>query len=175
MKYKFFVLDKENSVIIKSTKSIDTLYKTCGYRKSTDFKILKSWNDINIDKKIFSITLWGKNNGKSNNINNTSIIKNIQNDVVYGTVVFVFYLNSEIYKDIDMMLWDKFTERVSNYSYNTCSESDFTFDNDNEDDEEYEEEPKNTDEIAYDNNSKIIALGAELTYEPYYLSSGDED
>ena len=79
MKYKFFVLDKENSVIIKSTKSIDTLYKTCGYRKSTDFKILKSWNDINIDKKIFSITLWGKNNGKSNNINNTSIIKNIQN------------------------------------------------------------------------------------------------
>ena len=73
-----------------------------------------------------------------------------------------------------MVLWDKFTEHISNYPCSTYSESDFTFDNDIEDDEEYEEEDKNADEITYDNNSKIVTLGAELTYEPYYLSSDDD-
>ena len=27
---------------------MDTLYKTCGYRKNTDFVILRSWDNIDL-------------------------------------------------------------------------------------------------------------------------------
>ena len=105
MKYKYFVLDKENNVTIKSTKSFDTIYKTCGYRKSTDFVILHTWDIIEIGDKMLSVSLWGKCVGKANNINSSEILKNMAKKI-YGSVVFVFSYDENVISDIDLTIVD---------------------------------------------------------------------
>lgn len=180
MKYKYFVLDKENNVTIKSTKSFDTIYKTCGYRKSTDFVILHTWDSIEISDKMLSVSLWGKDTGKANNINSSEILENMTKKI-YGNVVFVFSYDENMISDIDMSHWCEFKENHVNTPQTPCSESDYTFDEELEnvcdsesienfvDDEAYNNE--NIDEGLY-KNDKIGSK--ELTYEPYYVSSDDE-
>ncbi len=171
MKYKFIVLDKENNVTIKSTKSIDTLYKTCGYRKDTDFIKLNTWEDIVINESTLSVSLWGKSGGKSNNVNNSVFIKQIISKPVYGTVVFVFEDESDVYPDIDMGTWENFKEHFAAVPPVECSESDYTFDNDNDNDNEEIVNCNSADDDSIDYEHSNCN---ELTYEPYYISSDDE-
>ena len=110
MKYKYFVLDKENNVTIKTTKSFDTLYKTCGYRKNTDFNILHKWDNIDLNDKQLSVSLWGKLIGKRNNVNDADNLKYIINKTIYGPVVFVFTYDENTLSDVNMSTWNEFTE-----------------------------------------------------------------
>ena len=169
MKYKFIVLDKDNNVTIKSTKSTDTLYKTCGYRKNTDFIKLNTWENIVINESALSVSLWGKSGGKSNNINNSVFLKQIISKPVYGTVVFVFEGESDVYPDIDMGIWEIFKEYVVVAPAVECSESDYTFDNDNDNEDIADCNSVDDEPIDY-GHSKCN----ELTYEPYYISSDGE-
>lgn len=172
MKYKFIVLDKENNVTIKSTKSLDTLYKTCGYRKDIDFINLNTWNNVMIDNKKISVTLWGKSNGKINNINNSHIIKQLMNKNIYGIVVFVFKENENIFENIDMNIWETFKDQVIKLQPNIHSDSEYTFDNEDNYDEY---DSMSNDDIGEDFSSKKETVNNELTYEPYYISSDDEN
>tara|TARA_X000000368_G_scaffold187965_1_gene148247 strand:- start:393 stop:923 length:531 start_codon:yes stop_codon:yes gene_type:complete len=176
MKYKYFVLDKENCVTIKSTKSLDTLYKTCGYRKNTDFVVLRAWENIDLSDKVVSVSLWGKYVGKSNNINDAPMLKTIMSKTVYGHVVFVFTYDPDIFADIDMNIWEEFKEKYLLPSINNCCESDYTFEEEMDhcdSDENEETNQKNIEKYPVEQLS-IENTSNELTYEPYYVCSDEE-
>lgn len=172
MKYKYFVLDKENDVTIKSTKSFDTVYKTCGYRKNIDFTMLHSWASVELDNHFISVSLWGKHVGKTNNINNSNLLKNVMTNTIYGNVVFVFTYDENIFSDINMSHWNTFKEKYLETSAPTFSESEYTFDEDTESDCD------NTSIEEGDENIKPetinMKVSNELKYEPYYVSSDEE-
>ena len=74
-----------------------------------------------------SVALWEKYVGKSNNINDTPILKTIMSKNVYGQVVFVFTYDPDIFADVDMNIWEEFKEKYLLPSVNNCSESEYTF------------------------------------------------
>ena len=155
---------------------MDTLYKTCGYRKNTDFVILRSWDNIDLSDKCLSVALWGKYVGKSNNINDTPILKTIMSKNVYGQVVFVFTYDPDIFADVDMNIWEEFKEKYLLPSVNNCSESEYTFEEelDNCDSDENEDvNDENIDKQEFHQQSTENTTN-ELTYEPYYVCSDEE-
>ena len=53
--------------------SFDNLYKKCGFRNDEGFGVICKWENLNVKGSQYGvITLWGKDKGKSNNINNCS-------------------------------------------------------------------------------------------------------
>lgn len=165
MKYKFIVLEKDGEVSIKSTKSIDTLYKTCGYRKNSDFITLNNWEDITINNVVYSISLWGKNVGKNNNVNDSDFIKHCFTQPIYGSVVFVFMCGLSICEDVNIELWEEFKNQINqcSISNDVNSDSDYTFDDDNE--------CNSVENNGKENDNKLITN--ELTYETYLFSEED--
>lgn len=177
MKYKYFVLDKENNITIKTTKSFDTVYKTCGYRKNTDFDVLRTWDNIEVCDKLLSVSLFGKQVGKGTNANNAEILKTLINKTIYGPVVFVFTYDPDIFVDIDMSIWKSFLEIYLQPTIQEASESEYTFEEelDDSDIEEHNDSINESNEVVYDKGlSGCIEMSNELTYEPYYISSDNE-
>ena len=88
----------------------DNIYKKCNYKNSDDFSLVSSWN-YNSD----IIELWGKTKGNSKNIvdsiNNINIDKFIVNIKIYGKCIFVMQ-NDNVYKSLTLDMFNDFLKTI---------------------------------------------------------------
>ena len=190
------IINKNSEINIKTFKDIDSLYKTCLFRKADNFICQYKWQNIQINDQSFNVELWGKNIGTKQYINKCYELSNKLNKTFYNSISFIFYYadsNKNVIITID--LWNKF---FNNYIKSTpCINDDVDKNIINKDDSnEYDSneninnytsnndnESQNIDnDFEYDNDSLINDNDSlnndfelkELTYEPYYFSSEND-
>tara|TARA_B100001093_G_scaffold493663_1_gene536065 strand:+ start:234 stop:752 length:519 start_codon:yes stop_codon:yes gene_type:complete len=142
----------------------DNIYKKCNYKNSDDFSLVSSWN-YNSD----IIELWGKTKGNSKNIvdsiNNINIDKFIVNIKIYGKCIFVLQ-NDNVYKSLTLDIFNDFLKTILE-SETTDEKSVINEENSNK--EIIIEKAVNNLEIGSDNGSEY-SYNSELTYELYCYS-----
>ena len=66
--------------------SFDNLYKKCGFRNGDGFASQCKWENLNIKGALYvNITLWGKDKGKSNNVNKYEFPPPVDTRLLYGS------------------------------------------------------------------------------------------
>ena len=169
--------------------SADNIYKKCNYKNSHDFTIVSSWN-YNSD----IIELWGKTKGNIKNvvdsINNINIDKFIVDIKIYGKCIFVMQ-NDNVYKSLTLDMFNDFlktivqseseseTETESTDKKTLISEENSNKETNIENIENIENTVNNLKnslenglEIESDNESEY-SYNSELTYELYCYSDDE--
>ena len=157
--------------------SVDNIYKKCNYKNSDHFTIVSSWN-YNSD----IIELWGKTKGNIKNlvdsINNINIEKFIVNIKIYGKCIFVMQ-NNNVYKSFTLDMFNDFLKTIVQSESETINEKSI-INKENSDKETNIENIENAVnnlknsfenglEIESDNESEY-SYNSELTYELYCYS-----
>lgn len=158
------IVDKTGTLKELTIKNYDetTLYKKVGLKTDNDFKQHHTF-EICYDDNLYSVSLFGKTNGKSNSVNKYDFPPPIDNTLFFGGCVLVrndVATNSPC--DLDIKLWKKlYTELFGGFDDIDCSEEesddesvdpslltkdgyvkdDFIADDTEESDESYDEEP----------------------------------
>jgi hypothetical protein len=90
------VIDKTQSIKEVSLKQIneDDLYKKAGFKSSDNFKAHATWN-IEVKGNEYSITVYGKTEGRANQENKYDFPPPIDNTLFFGSCVLVNRKNGE--------------------------------------------------------------------------------
>jgi hypothetical protein len=102
------VIDKTGTIKETSIKNYDekVLYKKAGLKTDTDFKYQHTF-EIKQNDKVYSISLFGKTTGKSNQVNKYDFPPPIDNTLFFGSCILV---NNDIVtdtpNDLNTKLWN---------------------------------------------------------------------
>lgn len=67
----------------------DELYKKCGFKSPTDFKLHSVWKNIKVNSIIYNIHIYGKLVGRANQENKYEFPPPIDNELFFGSCVLV--------------------------------------------------------------------------------------
>ena len=172
------VINKSGSPKITNCGTTDSLYKLCNYRKNVNFQEEFVWEKCFADDTIYSVHLWGKTSGSKNTLNNLPELENATKKTFFGSIVFVFYDVENTGQNITLQTWQTFYDKHIGKTVpkNDCdSESTNSF-------SDSMSQHSLDDNISDDNNDSAVLIDAsscnihkELTLEPYYFSSDNED
>lgn len=125
------IVEKGGNVKELKVKSYDEneLYKKCGFKASTDFKVQSVWKDIKLNNITYNIHLYGKLVGRANQENKYEFPPPIDNTLFFGSCVLVNKVNN-IPKNLTSTEWNS----IYNHLYGGFD------DLDEEDSEESEDE-----------------------------------
>lgn len=100
---------------IKNFKE-EELYKKCGFKKCEDFLRHHEWNNIKIDGNKYSISVYGKIEGRANSENKYDFPPPIDNKLFFGNCALVSKIRKEEnkmnYVNLDTVLWSKIYEKL---------------------------------------------------------------
>jgi len=125
------IVEKGGNIKGLKVKSYDEneLYKKCGFKASTDFKVQSVWKDIKLNNITYNIHLYGKLVGRANQENKYEFPPPIDNTLFFGSCVLVNKVNN-IPKNLTSTEWNS----IYNHLYGGFD------DLDEEDSEESEDE-----------------------------------
>jgi len=158
------VIEKGGNVKELKVKSYveEELYKKCGFKSSTDFKLQSVWENVKVKGIIYNIHVYGKTVGRANQENKYEFPPPIDNTLFFGSCVLVNKVN-DVPKKLTSSEWksiyDKLYGGFEDLGADDSSESeddeedetlprtksgyvkdDFIVDDDFEDDESYDGE-----------------------------------
>jgi len=125
------IVEKGGNIKGLKVKSYDEneLYKKCGFKASSDFKVQSVWKDIKLNNITYNIHLYGKLVGRANQENKYEFPPPIDNTLFFGSCVLVNKVNN-IPKNLTSTEWNS----IYNHLYGGFD------DLDEEDSEESEDE-----------------------------------
>lgn len=100
---------------IKNFKE-EELFKKCGFKKCEDFLKHHEWNNIKIDGNKYSVSIYGKIEGRANSENKYDFPPPIDNKLFFGNCALVAKIRKEEnkmnYVNLDTVLWNKIYEKL---------------------------------------------------------------
>lgn len=164
----------------------EELYKKCGFKKSDDFLKHCEWN-VNLDNNKYSISMYGKIDGKANMENKYDFPPPIDTKLFFGCCALVCS-NNKILCNLTLQLWSKIYEKLFG-GFEDLNETE------TEEEDELQDIPQNMktksgylkdgfvvtdsdendddDDIDIDNDNEEY-FGSELSEETYDYSDNDD-
>lgn len=155
------------------------LYKKCGFKKDTNFLLQTTWN-VSLNDVNYSISMYGKTDGKKNFENTTIFPYPVNNKIFFGSCALVAS-SGENKVNLSVELWNELKVKICE----NANQSSFSFVNltqevpksskKNSD----KEKRKNKDKDKEEKKEEIISETTyipfqELEEEEYNYSSDDE-
>lgn len=106
------IIEKNGTIKSLNTKNLneDDLYKKAGFKTSTDFECHTTWN-VELGGKKYSISLYGKKNGRANQENKYEFPPPVDSILYFGNCVLVNRKN-DTYEDLSVSDWEKVYEHL---------------------------------------------------------------
>jgi hypothetical protein len=184
---KIIIINKYAIINCKNISNLTSgnIYKKAGFRTENDFQLIHTWNYNNQ-----FINLYGKVNGKSNNINKYELPPPIDTNLYYGSLTFIKYTDKDPISSLIDFTEDDFTIFIESLFggfeslHNTDSEDDNQPELDYIDTKNLTKEGYIKDEFIVSDGSSSKELtsdeeefyyDSELQYESYSDSDSDEE
>jgi hypothetical protein len=180
MSLTIIIVDKIGELKTLNVKNYceQELYKKCGFKKDTNFFLQTTWNII-LDNVNYSISMYGKTDGKKNFENTCKFPYPINDKIFYGSCALVASLG-ENKVNLSIDLWKQLNQQI-------ISQSSFSFVNicqpNLKSSKKEKQKKKEEKEIKEkDQNQNVLELeqtytseqNKELEEEDYYYSSDEE-
>ena len=113
MSVSIIIIEKGGNVKELKVKSYneDELYKKCGFKSSTDFKLHSVWKNVTLNKVPFNIHVYGKLVGRANQENKYEFPPPIDKDLFFGSCVLVNKINN-IPKNLTTGEWNRIYDHL---------------------------------------------------------------
>jgi len=175
---------KNTSFKLLKVKNVteENIYKKCGYKTSTNFKKIYTWN---LDDK--NIELWSKEDNNIKNYNQHNILTSYDIKVNSNNKCIFFLRNKEQFINLDSEIFNKFfdlKESIEISKDDNNSENNNNDNNDNNDTMNFNmpnDVTKANDllnKLLHNNNSENeenYEFNSELSYELYSYSDDESD
>lgn len=183
MSLTIIIIDKIGELKTLNVKNYceQELYKKCGFKKDTNFFLQTTWN-ITLDNVNYSISMYGKTDGKKNFENTCKFPYPINDKLFYGSCALVASLGeNKINLSID--LWKQLNQQIisqSSFSFVNISQPNLKINKkEKQKKKEEKEQEKEKEKQQIQNNSGleqtcIIEQIKELEEEEYCYSSDEE-
>jgi hypothetical protein len=179
MSLTIIIIDKFGELKTLNVKNYceDELYKKCGFKRNANFILQTTW-DLTMNDVNYSISMYGKTDGKKNFKNVCCFPHPLNNTIFYGSCALVGSSNgTNINLSVD--LWKQIqTYLMNTVSLNFNGKSSHTFSVSNTPTKPpHQKKDKNKDknvEIILTSNQSPNISEKELEEEDYYYSSDDE-
>lgn len=112
---KFLLVEKSGNIkeVVFNNFNIEELYKKCGFRKPENFISRHLWKNIKINKNIYNIEVWSRNDGKANTENKYDFPPPIDKDLYFGNCAILHIdIKTKKYKNLTKDIWDKIYEKL---------------------------------------------------------------
>lgn len=102
------LIEANGTIKTLKTKEVtnESLYKKCGFRVNDDFLSRHTWR-VKIGAELYSVSLWGKKNGKANFENKYDLPPPLDKELYFGTCVLVRTNEEGTFLDLDKETWEK--------------------------------------------------------------------
>ena len=173
---------KDTSFKLLKVKNVteENIYKKCGYKTSTNFKKIYSWN---LDDKC--IELWSKEDTNIKKFNQHAILKNNSIKLNVNNKCIFFLRNKEQFINLEIDIFNKFFDLNESIEFS----KDDTNNESNESNESNENNDTNSsidinkasellNKLLHNNNSENeekYEFDSELSYELYSYSEDEND
>lgn len=182
MSLTIIIVDKIGELKTLNVKNYceQELYKKCGFKKDTNFFLQTTWNII-LDNVNYSISMYGKTDGKKNFENTCKFPYPINDKIFYGSCALVASLG-ENKVNLSIDLWKQLNQQI-------ISQSSFSFVNNcqpnlksSKKEKQKKKEEKEQEIKEKEQNQNVLGLEQtytseqikELEEEDYYYSSDEE-
>lgn len=125
---KIIIIDKQTNLKEVNNHNIHDLYKQCGFKKVNGFAKHHTWV-VNMDKKTYKISLYGKDSGRAGMENKYELPPPVDNILFFGKIALVNDMD-----DLTIDLWNKIYEQLFGGFFDLDQEEEFS-------DDELEEYP----------------------------------
>jgi len=170
---------KDTSFKLLKVKNVteENIYKKCGYKTSTNFKKIYSWN---LDDKC--IELWSKEDTNIKKFNQHAILKNNSIKLNVNNKCIFFLRNKEQFINLDIDVFNKFfdlkeTIEINNDESSNTNLTDTNLTNSNSTNDNLTNELLN--KLLHNNNNleneENYEFNSELSYELYSYSDDEND
>ena len=107
------IIEKDGNVKELKVKNYDEddLYKKCGFKSSTDFKLHTVWKNINLNNTVYNIHVYGKLVGRANQENKYEFPPPIDNELFFGSCALVNKVDN-IPKNLTSGEWNRIYEHL---------------------------------------------------------------
>ena len=113
------IVEKLGSLKTLSIKDYkeEELYKKCGFKKAEDFIKQTEWKKIKIDGNRYSVTMYGKTEGKAGGENKYDFPPPIDHQLFFGSCALVAKVQEKegaeyVYANLTLELWNKIYEKL---------------------------------------------------------------
>jgi hypothetical protein len=189
MSLSIIIVDKIGELKTLNVKNYceQELYKKCGFKKDTNFFLQTTWNII-LDDVNYSISMYGKTDGKKNFENTCKFPYPINDKTFYGSCALVAS-SGENKINLSKDLWKQFHKQITNqssFSFVNISQVNSKMDKKDKQKKKEQEKEKEREkekdqeqyinEIVLEQISENVKLNdlKELEEEEYYYSSDEE-
>lgn len=113
MSVSIIIIEKGGNVKELKVKNFneDELYKKCGFKSSTDFKLHSVWKNIKVNSTIYNIHVYGKLVGRANQENKYEFPPPIDKYLFFGSCVLVNKINN-IPKNLTTGEWNRIYDHL---------------------------------------------------------------
>ena len=177
MSLSIIIIDKLGELKTLNVKNYceEELYKKCGFKKDTNFMLQTTW-DLSLNDTNYSISMYGKNDGKKNFKNICCFPYPINQTVFYGSCALVasssgtkINLTIDLWKQIHAFLMSEIPSNINGKSSFSFTNTSTTKSTKKEKQKETKKEKENASVIVVPQSEK------ELEEESYYYSSDDDE
>jgi hypothetical protein len=137
------IIDKSASLKLLTVKDYkeEELYKKCGFKKADDFTLQVEW-PVKLDGQKYSISMYGKLNGKANMENKYDFPPPVDKNLYFGSCAIVGMIrddsNNKSFINLTLELWNKIYEKL----FGGFEDLNLTCIDDEEEEDELEKIPK---------------------------------
>lgn len=137
------IVDKSASLKLLNVKDYkeEELYKKCGFKKADDFTLQVEW-PVKLDGQKYSISMYGKLNGKANMENKYDFPPPVDKNLYFGSCAIVGMIrddsNNKSFINLTLELWNKIYEKL----FGGFEDLNLTCMDDEEEEDELEKIPK---------------------------------
>ena len=152
------IIDKCASLKTLTVKDykVDELYKKCGFKQSSGFKLQVEWT-VTIDEQKYFVQMYGKLDGKANMVNKYKFPHPIDKRLYFGACALVCMLcddsNKKTHIKLSIDLWNKIYEKLFEEFTQLCEDYD--------DDIEYMSTHTTTQQGGYLKDSFVVDSDTE--------------
>jgi hypothetical protein len=179
------IIDKIGELKTLNVKNYceEELYKKCGFKKDTNFVLQTTWN-VSLNDINYSISMYGKTDGKKNFENICNFPYPINDKKFFGSCALVassegnkINLNVELWKQ----LYQKISENTDQTSFSFINQSEINIKSNKREKQRKKEQDKEKDKERENENDENnenelnTDLFQELEEEDYCYSSDEEN
>jgi hypothetical protein len=184
MSLTIIIVDKIGELKTLNVKNYceQELYKKCGFKKDTNFMLHATWN-VTLNDLNYSVSMYGKTDGKKNFENMCKFTHPISDKTFYGSCALVASCNNcNVNLTID--LWKELNKKIttdtsSSFSFSNISQPQIKKDKqkekEREKNKEFEKEKEENKKKKEENKVILISEDIKELEEEEYNYSSDEE